>query len=549
MADDTTKVVVRRNWRFKTQLREEYATPRALAAVSTPGVYVEEVAKSASQITLPPPGLVAFVGRAWRGPINQPVRVRNFTEYSQIFGGLWSQSTLSYAVYQFFVNGGHAAYVVRVARMEGLGAATAATMDIGNFFTLSASSPGSWGRNLTVSLDHSIEDPNEFTIIVRDDAERRLDDAKRGGSGLSETFVRLSLDPVDENFVTRVLQEKSKLIRVISAGTELPPAKSNVQPDPESGSDGAEIGSEDVVGISAELAQAGVYALTKCEDFAVLCIPPFTPHTRDNGVEPTWRRAAAFCRSRDAFLIIDAPHGLAPNLAPIAATQYRAIDRAFCAAYYPWIRCIDPDLLGDVREFPPCGAVAAVFSRSDHTRGVSGAPAGSHYPLQGVASLALSGTAEDVSPAEITELHKLGINVIHKDQSSQYLLWGARTLAGGELDDAPEWKFIPVRRLASYIQLSLEKALTWTAFEPHGNDLLARVRETATEFMLALLRARALVGGQPHEAFFVRCDETTHTTLDVAAGIVVLDVGFAALKPAEFHILRLRLQALDPDDA
>ena len=178
-----------------------------------PGVYIEEVSSGVRTITGVATSITAFIGRALRGPVNEPLRVQSFAEFERRFGGLWRDSTLSYAVQQFFQNGGTDALIVRVHNN-----AAAATLTLAVGFNLVAANPGRWGEKLRVRIDHNtrphlITDPANslFNLSVRDTA-----------TGTTERFLNLSTDPNNARFVTRVLEQESNLVRILTPPGTVP---------------------------------------------------------------------------------------------------------------------------------------------------------------------------------------------------------------------------------------------------------------------------------------------------------------------------------------
>jgi hypothetical protein len=198
-----------------------------------PGVYIEEIPSGVRTITGVATSITAFIGRAWKGPLDEPVQCNSFTDYERTFGGLWRLSSMSYAVQQFFANGGSQAVIVRTAVRSDPGKATEATIDLGGGTTLKAASPGTWGRNLVVTVDHQTRDKdkiadqqnlNLFNLTILDDLSKFIDSARRGGSGMREVFLNLSCVSTDPRFMTRVLEQQSSLIRVNTVGNERPAA-------------------------------------------------------------------------------------------------------------------------------------------------------------------------------------------------------------------------------------------------------------------------------------------------------------------------------------
>src|SRR5436309_1934495 len=183
------------------------------SSLTYPGVYIEELPSGVRTITGVPTSLTAFVGRAWRGPLDEPVKINSYADYERTFGGLWRGSTMSYAIQQFFNNGGSQAIVVRVATRTGTGSATAATIDLGGGNTLAAASPGTWGRNLKATVDKNTKNPadaNLFNLTILDDPNvaTAADSQKRGGSGAQEAFLNVSRDPASPRFVTKLVAQQ-----------------------------------------------------------------------------------------------------------------------------------------------------------------------------------------------------------------------------------------------------------------------------------------------------------------------------------------------------
>ncbi len=187
-----------------------------------------------------------------------------------------------------------------------------------------------------------------------------------------------------------------------------------------------------------------------------------------------------------------------------------------------------------MEDFVPCGAVAGVFARTDTSRGVWKAPAGLDATLVSVPQLSVP-----LNDAENGELNPLGINCLRAMPAAGRIVWGSRTLQG---DDrlASEWKYIPVRRTALYIEESLYRGTQWVVFEPNDEPLWAQIRLNVGAFMHNLFRQGAFQGTTPREAYFVKCDKETTTQNDIDLGIVNIVVGFAPLKPAEFVVIQLQ---------
>src|SRR5262249_52846215 len=207
------------------------------------------------------------------------------------------------------------------------------------------------------------------------------------------------------------------------------------------------------------------------------------------------------------------------------------------ALFFPRLRQPNPKHDDQVEEFAPCGAVAGVFARTDAQRGVWKAPAGLDATLVGVPELSVA-----LTDPENGELNPLGINCLRSMPAAGRVVWGARTLRG---DDglADEWKYVPVRRLALFLEESLYRGTQWVVFEPNDEPLWAQIRLNLGAFMQNLFRQGAFQGRTPREAYFVKCDKETTTQNDINLGIVNIVVGFAPLKPAEFVIIRIQQMA------
>src|SRR5687767_14118394 len=187
------------------------------AALSYPGVYIEEIPSGVRTITGVPTSITAFVGRAWKGPMDEPVRVNTAADYERIFGGLWRASMMGYEVRQFFTNGGSQTVVVRIAARTGTDAAAAAQIDLGGTNTSRASRQATWGRNLVAIVDHKATDAtsvttpadaNRFNLTICDDAAKSHDSGKRGGSGAREIFINFSRDSNSARCVGKILEEQ-----------------------------------------------------------------------------------------------------------------------------------------------------------------------------------------------------------------------------------------------------------------------------------------------------------------------------------------------------
>jgi hypothetical protein len=272
----------------------------------------------------------------------------------------------------------------------------------------------------------------------------------------------------------------------------------------------------------------GVYALDEVDLFNLLCLPAVT----DAGI---LQDAAAYCVERRAFLIVDAPRSASkPDdmVTTIAGPALPKSDHA--AVYYPWIRTADPLRSGKLRSSAPSGTIAGLFARIDSSRGVWKAPAGTDATLTGAL-----GVDHLLTDAENGILNPLGVNAVRAFPGYGTVAWGARTLRGSD-QLASEYKYVPVRRLALYIEESLFRGTKWVVFEPNDEPLWAQIRLNIGAFMHNLFRQGAFQGKTPRAAYLVKCDAETTTQNDINLGIVNILVGFAPLKPAEFVFIRIQ---------
>lgn len=613
-----------------------------------PGVYIEEVPSGVRTITGVSTAITAFLGRASRGPANEPTRVQNFGEYERIFGGLSVDSTMSYAVRHYFLNGGADALIVRVVDTDGIASRVelAAGADT---LTLEALEGGDAGNSLRATVTHDDVDPPNFNLVItevdEDDnvvttetfsdiaigelvdeldansalvraleeslpagrpnvaanapfaggeeaalaATISLDATTNGNETLmleaasegawgnnlqamvdydtadttdtslfnltvfyivggevlaTEQFRNVSADSASSRYVADVLRFESTLARVDE--TTFPSARPDETvdadgafvsvPSNDDGSDGPELTDARYVGSQND--KTGLYALENADLFNILCIPPIN---RTTDIDPaTWTEALAYCKERRAMLIVDPPTAWA-RVATVAtggvSVDSLGLRDENAAIYFPRVRMADPLRDNRLESFVPCGLVAGVWARTDSERGVWKAPAGQDATLLGVRELTVK-----MTDGENGILNPLGVNCLRTFPVIGNVVWGARTLEGADRL-ASEWKYVPVRRLALFIEESLYRGTQWVVFEPNDEPLWAQIRLNVGSFMQNLFRQGAFQGRSPREAYFVKCDSETTTQSDINAGVVNVLVGFAPLKPAEFVIVRIQQMA------
>lgn len=205
------------------------------------------------------------------------------------------------------------------------------------------------------------------------------------------------------------------------------------------------------------------------------------------------------------------------------------IDSQYGALYYPWIKVLDPlDPTGKrLLSIPPSGHMAGIWARSDSERGVHKAPA--NEVIRGAVNV-----AQEITDGEQGQLNPKGVNCIRTFGTRGIRVWGARTLSS----DAA-WKYINVRRFFNYVEESIKQGTQWAVFEPNDLDLWQRVKRTANAFLIQLWRQGALFGSTPAEAFYVKCDESNNPPESRDQGVLVVEIGIAPVKPAEFIIFKI----------
>jgi uncharacterized protein len=505
-----------------------------------PGVYIEEVPSGVRTIVGVATSVTAFIGRALRGRTDEPTRIQSFAEFQRRFGGLWSQSMMSYAVQHYFLSGGADAIIVRVHN-----GAAPATLTLpapaAEALTLEAASPGKWGNQLQAIVDHNtkdkdaaVPDPNLFNLTVQEV------DAVTKEIRSREVFLNVSQESASVREVSRVLKEESQLVTVKGA---VPTGRPNANPllvSNSDGSDGSDIDDLQISDPGLEDPKKGLWALEKADLFNLMCIPPLT---RTTGPKPdtTLAKAAAYCQKRRAMLIVDPPGWTDVASAESGVDTLRnALGSAYginAGVWFPSVRMSDPLQENRLDQFAPCGLVAGVFARTDAQRGVWKAPAGLEASLPGVRELSYK-----LTDGENGRLNPLGINCHRSFPVYGNVIWGARTLAGADRLTS-EWKYIPVRRTALFIEESLYRGTQWVVFEPNDEPLWAQIRLNVGAFMHGLFRQGAFQGATPRDAYLVKCDKETTTQDDINKGIVNIVVGFAPLKPAEFVIIKIQQMA------
>lgn len=515
-------------------------------APTYPGLYIEEIPSGVRTITGAATSVTAFVGSAPKGETDAPVRVTSFGDFERKFGGLSYGHPLTYSVYHFFQNGGGTALIVRVAAAD----ATTALYQLpagGGTFDLDAASPGTWGNHFQIYVDHDTADESSTSQF-----NLRIDEVDDEGNILrSETWRNLVFDESSSSYVVRVL-ELSDLVRVHDPAALSP---SDPRPDENpAGSDGkatpytVTTAAVDGSGVTAAEYEGsrndktGIYALEDADIFNLLVLPSISRAGDATAYPSYWSVAKAYCLERRAVLLVDplsawdsyddveaALGNPASGLPDLMGTGNKNV-----AVYFPRFYAPDPLLNGAIDEFAPAGAVAGVISRTDSNRGVWKAPAGLEANMVGTRGLTVPMTDD-----ENGVLNQLGVNCLRTFPIHGTVVWGARTGEGADRVGS-EWKYLPVRRTALFIEETLYRNLRWVVFEPNDEPLWSQIRLNVGAFMQTLFRQGAFQGSKPSDAYLVKCDSETTTQDDINRGIVNILVGFAPLKPAEFVMIKLQ---------
>jgi phage tail sheath protein FI len=502
-------------------------------ALLHPGVYIEEVSSGVRTITGVATSIALFVGWAPRGPIDRALRITSFADYVRAYGGLDSRSLLGYSVKHFYDNGGSDVYILRIAANEdatdpavAADPAVTASCVIGDL-TIPASSPGDWATSYSIRLTRRPDALERFTIDVIQPS---------ANNAVLESFSNLSTSAADSRFAPAVINRRSAFIDNLTvAAPGAPPAgDTTVALDSTTaGAVGAVLDAADADfqnALTAAFAIGGI--VDRIDLFNIICVPGLT----DAATVAIMQTRA---QQRRAFLIVDC--GDTETVATVVGSLAGKTgpDGRNSAFYFPWVQAPDPLKQNALAAFPPCGFVAGIFARTDAARGVWKAPGGTEASLTGALGFPIK-----MSDAENGQLNPHAVNCLRTLPVYGNVVWGARTLEG---DDArgSEWKYVPVRRMALFLEESLFRGTQWVVFEPNDEPLWAQIRLNVGAFMQGLFRQGAFQGSTPRQAYFVKCDRETTTQADINLGVVNIHVGFAPLKPAEFVVLKIQQIAGD----
>ncbi len=499
------------------------------------GITIEEQSGPDHAIARVPTSVTAFVGRTLKGPVNRPHEVHSFIEFAHIFGGLWQPAPLSYALEQYFENGGRTAIVVRVSNG---GRPPTVTLPAGRgCMSLAGLAPGT-REYLRAAVDYDGIGRNEvdrFNLVVqrvRSPGSERIED--------QEIFTRVSIHEESGRFVADALAE-SRLVRL--AGTA-PPERPDRTPPADRGSsagyvasnpdgdDGAPLSDYDIIG-SAALG-TGLFALRGAVHFNFLCVPSLA-REEDVGAAALLV-AGRFCREHHALLLVDPPAAWGTAEAALAGQRDWPFRSDNAVMYFPRIVAFDR-LRGRHEIFGSAAAAAGMLARADESRPV-------WSELEGDAAILRPGLrlACAVRDAERLRLAAAGINVLHAVRTAERPLLALRTLAAGG-PGGSDWKYLGARRLALLIVASVERGTRWMVFGRNAPETWSRAATQVTAFLAALAAEGAFAVREQEDSYFVICDARVNDGAAIAAGRVSILFGIAASRPGDFHACLVTHQA------
>ena len=390
-------------------------------------------------------------------------------------------------------------------------------------FQVAALEAGPEGNDITVDVQPAA-DEGSFKLVV-----------KRGGREV-ESFDNLTTAKGKQNVAT-VVKAQSKTITIEEAGA-LAPAAGSTSLAGGSAAVPSRVTPDDYVGNSAD--RTGFAGLEAVDEVTMLAVPDLMAVYEQGmidleGLQAVHLAMIAHCELMgDRVAILDAPPGLNAQQIKEWRVDKAGYDSKYATLYWPWIKVFDP-LSGQAKFVPPSGHVGGIWARNDDTRGVHKAPA--NEVVRGAISLALN-----LTKAEHDQLNPNGINCIRAFPGRGIRVWGARTISSD-----PSWRYLNVRRLFNYIEESIFEGTQWVVFEPNDQRLWGRVKRTINAFLLRVWRDGALFGATPDQAFFVKCDEENNPPEVRDAGQLIIDIGIAPVKPAEFVVFRIAQFSGSPD--
>jgi phage tail sheath protein FI len=516
---------------------------------AAPGVYVEEVPSPQKSLTAAATAIAAFVGFTERAPDDDPSDpfgikprlVTSWSQYEQLYGGFKKGCVLPLSVYGYFQNGGSLAYIVRIPHTEPAGAPARASLPaadraLGNPLVVTSVEPDA---SLSIAIrpfddggQADTEGPAPFNLaVLQGDIEL-------------ESFSNLTLTPGERN-VEKVVNAASTKVRVkveldqkLDLSSLVDVMKPGVFPLEAEPPVPVPVNSRKFTG--SETARSGINGLSIADEVTMVLVPDLvSAATKEDGTIDLglWKSVQTALISHCEMLgnrmaILDAPPGMTVQQIKEWRSDVAMYDSQFAALYYPWIKVDNPAGTNGDREVfvPPSGHIAGVWARTDDTRGVWKAPA--NDTIRGCIDV-----ERPITKSEQALLNPIGINCIRPFGTRGIRIWGARTLSSDS-----DWRYINVRRLFNMVETTILDGTQWAVFEPNDVSLWEGVSRTLTAFLTGLWRAGALFGASPDQAFYVKCDAETNPPESISEGKLVVEVGIAPVKPAEFIVFRISQQ-------
>ncbi|MCB9137788.1 MAG: phage tail sheath subtilisin-like domain-containing protein [Caldilineaceae bacterium] len=504
----------------------------SLTNLKSPGVFPMEVDKGTKPIEGVGTSIPAFVGMTAKAPVGfdpaggvyesrsgKAVFVANWTQYVDQFGEFVRDAFLPDMVYAYFANGGGPCYVVSLraldVELEGKPQTASVSIPSDNrsrtpSFVVRAKTPGEKGNNLSVVVES--EEEGLFNL--------RIGDAEQKG---------LTLDAEQKNYVGNARFEAVEISEIGSVAPKAGAYPLTGGKDAPSASTLSALSVDDYRG--SEKDRTGFGALVPLNIRLLVCPDIMvgydgSPAAKER-VKLLQHEMNTYCENdRYCFALLDTPPGMTPDEARAWKEEELKLDSSYAALYYPWIEMADFQT-GRTKLTPPSGVMAGVYNRVDAERGVHKAPA--NEVLRGAIGL-----ERDLSRNEQDILNPIGVNCIRAFPNRGIRAWGARTLSSDG-----SWRYINVRRLFMYVEASMEVGLQWVVFEPNNQLLWGKVRRDVTAFLRGVWRSGALFGASPTDGFYVKCDEELNPPDVRDKGILIIEVGMAPVKPAEFVIFRI----------
>ena len=474
--------------------------------------------------------VTAFVGRALKGPVSQPIAIGSFNDYQRVFGGLWQPSTLSYALEQYFQNGGREAIVVRVC--NGGHAPTLRLAAGAANLTLIGLWPGT-REFLRASIDYDgigLAETDRFNLVIQ-----RI---RAPGSEFieeQEIFRHVSILSAAERGVAGILTG-SRLVRARGVLPRQRPDLTRGEPGVAvgyvmsngDGDDGDTLTNYDIIGDAKS--GSGLFALHGADPFNFLCVPPLSREV-DMGL-PALLVALRLCRQRQAMLLVDPPAAWSDAAAAIAGLRNWTLYSGDALMFYPRVLAFDR-LRGRHEVFGSAACAAGLMARLDRS-----GPIWSQSEKEEALLRPALRAAASTTDLDHVRLSQAGVNLLQSARVAARAVPPPRIKLRTLLAEAgakSDWRELAIRRLALFVINSVERGTRWVLYEKPGPALWARVRSQLTAFFESLERQGAFVGRSAEENYIVICDQRLNDPAQVAAGRLQLLFGFAASRPGDFQ--------------